>query len=113
VAPAAAASHHAADNNDRLSTSWREVISLAGSLTAMVSLCTLSSISEASRRSVPAAASSSLRDQSFRHCVWPCHEQRLARSAVELVYLRVSQINNCAYWLDLHTCDLTKKDVPI
>nr|WP_246252738.1 carboxymuconolactone decarboxylase family protein [Mesorhizobium camelthorni] len=27
---------------------------------------------------------------------------------VELVYPRVSQINNCAYWLDMHTRDLTK-----
>jgi AhpD family alkylhydroperoxidase len=32
---------------------------------------------------------------------------------VELVYLRVSQINNCAYCLDMHTRDLTKKGVPI
>jgi AhpD family alkylhydroperoxidase len=32
---------------------------------------------------------------------------------VELVYLRVSQINNCAYWLDMHTRDLTKRGVPI
>jgi AhpD family alkylhydroperoxidase len=28
---------------------------------------------------------------------------------VELVYLRVSQINNCAYCLDMHTRDLLKK----
>lgn len=32
---------------------------------------------------------------------------------VELVYLRVSQINGCAYCLDLHTRDLTKKGVPL
>lgn len=32
---------------------------------------------------------------------------------VELVYLRVSQINNCAYCLDMHTRDLAKKGVPI
>ena len=31
----------------------------------------------------------------------------------DLVYLRVSQINNCAYCLDMHTRDLTKKDVKI
>lgn len=30
---------------------------------------------------------------------------------VELVYLRVSQINGCAYCLDLHTRDLLKKGV--
>lgn len=31
---------------------------------------------------------------------------------VELVYLRVSQINNCAYCLDMHTRDLVEKGVP-
>lgn len=30
---------------------------------------------------------------------------------VELVFLRVSQINGCAYCLDLHTRDLSSKDV--
>jgi AhpD family alkylhydroperoxidase len=30
---------------------------------------------------------------------------------VDLVYLRVSQINNCAYCLDMHTRDLLKKGV--
>jgi AhpD family alkylhydroperoxidase len=30
---------------------------------------------------------------------------------IELVYLRVSQINNCAYCLDMHTRDLIKKGV--
>lgn len=32
---------------------------------------------------------------------------------VDLVYLRVSQINGCAYCLDMHTRDLLKKDVAI
>jgi AhpD family alkylhydroperoxidase len=32
---------------------------------------------------------------------------------VDLVYLRVSQINNCAYCLDMHTRDLIKKGVPV
>ena len=32
---------------------------------------------------------------------------------VDLVYLRVSQINNCAYCLDMHTRDLLKKEVPV
>ncbi|XUW88631.1 carboxymuconolactone decarboxylase family protein [Burkholderia sp. M6-3] len=32
---------------------------------------------------------------------------------VDLVYLRVSQINNCAYCLDMHTRDLMKKGVKI
>ena len=30
---------------------------------------------------------------------------------VDLVYLRVSQINNCAYCLDMHTRDLIKRGV--
>jgi AhpD family alkylhydroperoxidase len=32
---------------------------------------------------------------------------------VDLVYLRVSQINNCAYCLDMHTRDLLKKGLPV
>jgi AhpD family alkylhydroperoxidase len=32
---------------------------------------------------------------------------------VDLVYLRVSQINGCAYCLDMHTRDLIKKGVKI
>jgi AhpD family alkylhydroperoxidase len=37
----------------------------------------------------------------------------LSASLVELVYLRVSQINNCAYCLDMHTRDLLKAGQPI
>ena len=37
----------------------------------------------------------------------------LPAELVDLVYLRISQINNCAYCLDMHTRDLTKKDVKI
>jgi len=37
----------------------------------------------------------------------------LPAELVELVYLRVSQVNNCAYCLDMHTRDLLKKSVPI
>jgi AhpD family alkylhydroperoxidase len=33
----------------------------------------------------------------------------LPAALVDLVYLRVSQINNCAYCLDMHTRDLLKK----
>lgn len=32
---------------------------------------------------------------------------------VELVYLRISQLNGCAYCLDMHTRDLVKKGVKI
>jgi len=32
---------------------------------------------------------------------------------VDLVYLRISQINNCAFCLDMHTRDLIRKDVSV
>lgn len=37
----------------------------------------------------------------------------LPTELVELMYLRISQINNCAYCLDMHTRDLLKKGVKI
>jgi len=37
----------------------------------------------------------------------------LSAALVELVYLRISQINNCAYCLDMHTRDLLKKGVKV
>jgi AhpD family alkylhydroperoxidase len=37
----------------------------------------------------------------------------LPAELIEMVYLRVSQINNCAYCLDTHTRDLIKKGVTI
>jgi len=37
----------------------------------------------------------------------------LALDLVELVYLRISQINNCAFCLDMHTRALIKKGVAI
>jgi AhpD family alkylhydroperoxidase len=37
----------------------------------------------------------------------------LPADLVDLVYLRVSQINNCAYCLDMHTRDLVKKGMKI
>jgi AhpD family alkylhydroperoxidase len=36
-------------------------------------------------------------------------QSSLPAALIELVYLRVSQINNCAYCLDMHTRDLLKK----
>src|ERR1044071_7921334 len=36
-------------------------------------------------------------------------QSSLSPVLVDLVYLRVSQINNCAYCLDMHTHDLLKK----
>ncbi|WP_448046243.1 carboxymuconolactone decarboxylase family protein [Bradyrhizobium liaoningense] len=36
-------------------------------------------------------------------------QSRLSPTLIELVYLRVSQINNCAYCLDMHTRELLKK----
>lgn len=40
-------------------------------------------------------------------------QSELPITLIELVFLRVSQINNCAYCLDMHTRDLVKKGVPI
>jgi AhpD family alkylhydroperoxidase len=37
-------------------------------------------------------------------------QSSLPATLVDLVYLRVSQINNCAYCLDQHTRDLLKKE---
>lgn len=37
----------------------------------------------------------------------------LPAALIELVFLRVSQINNCAFCLDMHTRDLLKKGQPI
>ena len=37
----------------------------------------------------------------------------LSPELVELVYLRVSQINNCAFCLDMHTRDLMKRSMSI
>jgi AhpD family alkylhydroperoxidase len=37
----------------------------------------------------------------------------LPAELVDLVYLRVSQINNCAYCLDMHTRDLIKMGVKV
>jgi AhpD family alkylhydroperoxidase len=37
----------------------------------------------------------------------------LPAELVDLVYLRVSQINNCAYCLDMHTRDLIKRGVKV
>ncbi|WP_028135174.1 carboxymuconolactone decarboxylase family protein [Bradyrhizobium japonicum] len=36
-------------------------------------------------------------------------QSRHSATLIELVYLRISQINNCAYCLDMHTRDLLKK----
>ena len=40
-------------------------------------------------------------------------QSELSPVLVDLVYLRVSQINNCAYCLDMHTRDLLKKGVKV
>jgi AhpD family alkylhydroperoxidase len=40
-------------------------------------------------------------------------QSSLSPVLVELAYLRVSQINNCAYCLDMHTRDLLKKGVKV
>jgi AhpD family alkylhydroperoxidase len=40
-------------------------------------------------------------------------QSHLPAVLIDLVYLRVSQINNCAYCLDMHTRDLLKEGVKI
>ncbi|TCL64684.1 carboxymuconolactone decarboxylase family protein [Rhizobium sp. BK251] len=40
-------------------------------------------------------------------------QSSLPAGLVDLVFLRVSQINNCAFCLDMHTRDLLKKGQPI
>lgn len=40
-------------------------------------------------------------------------QSNLPAELVELVYLRISQINNCAYCLDLHNRDLVKRGVSV
>jgi AhpD family alkylhydroperoxidase len=40
-------------------------------------------------------------------------QSSLSPVLVDLVYLRVSQINNCAFCLDMHTRDLLKKGVKV
>jgi AhpD family alkylhydroperoxidase len=37
----------------------------------------------------------------------------LPATLIELVYLRVSQINGCAYYIDMHSRDLLKAEVPV
>jgi AhpD family alkylhydroperoxidase len=39
-------------------------------------------------------------------------ESGLPRELIDLVYLRVSQLNGCAYCVELHTHDLRKAGVP-
>lgn len=40
-------------------------------------------------------------------------QSELSPVLVDLVYLRISQINNCAYCLDMHTRDLLNKGVKL
>ena len=40
-------------------------------------------------------------------------QSNLSPALIDLIYLRISQINNCAYCLDTHTRDLLKKGVTI
>ena len=40
-------------------------------------------------------------------------QSKLPATLINLVYLRVSQINNCAYCLDMHTRDLLKNGLKI
>jgi AhpD family alkylhydroperoxidase len=37
----------------------------------------------------------------------------LPATLIDLVYLRISQLNGCAYCIDMHSRDLLKADVPV
>lgn len=41
------------------------------------------------------------------------HRSGLPRRLVDLVYLRVSQLNGCAYCIDMHSQDLLKAGLPV
>ena len=41
------------------------------------------------------------------------YKASLAKDLINLVYLRVSQINGCAFCIDMHTRDLLKADMPM
>jgi AhpD family alkylhydroperoxidase len=41
------------------------------------------------------------------------HKSGLAQELIDLVYLRVSQINGCAYCIDMHSRDLQKLGVSV
>jgi AhpD family alkylhydroperoxidase len=41
------------------------------------------------------------------------HQSGLPSRLVDLVFLRVSQINGCAYCIDMHSCDLLKAGLPV
>jgi AhpD family alkylhydroperoxidase len=41
------------------------------------------------------------------------HKSGLAQELIDLVYLRVSQINGCAYCIDMHSRDLQKLGVAV
>ena len=45
----------------------------------------------------------------YRHIA----QSGLPKTLVDLVYLRVSQINGCAYCIDMHSRDLLKEEVPV
>jgi AhpD family alkylhydroperoxidase len=45
----------------------------------------------------------------YRHIT----QSGLSKTLVDLVYLRVSQINGCAYCIDMHSRDLLKEDVSV
>ena len=46
--------------------------------------------------------------KAFGHVYMTVQQSGLPKALVDLVYLRVSQINGCAYCIDMHTRDLLK-----
>jgi len=41
------------------------------------------------------------------------HQSGLPKRLIDLVYLRISQINGCAYCIDMHSRDLLKAGLPV
>ncbi len=53
------------------------------------------------------------RHEGFRSVCGYVSQSGLPATLIDLVYLRVSQLNGCAYCIDIHSRDLLNADVPV
>jgi AhpD family alkylhydroperoxidase len=51
--------------------------------------------------------------KAFGNVYMNVHKGALAKELIDLVYLRVSQINGCAYCIDMHSRDLLKSGLQV
>ncbi len=51
--------------------------------------------------------------KAFGNVYLAVHKSSLPKELIDLVYLRVSQINGCAYCIDMHSRDLVKSGMPV